>query len=290
MNNNDSSFTKSYVNAFPTAYVSYQLNDNNSFNVNFGRRIDRPDYGSLNPFLFFLDQYTYQAGNPYLQPQFSNNFEISHTYRNFLTTTLNYSKTTNFFSETFEQQDHATIVRNGNIGRRENAGISVSLNLPVTKWWTTILYANVNYNHFSGTLYGENLDVSATTGMGNLNNQFSFGKGWSAELSGWYRTKGIEGQVLIQPMGQVSSAVVKKILKDKGSLKLGIRDIFYTQQAKGSIDFQQTQATFHNTRDSRQVSMTFTYRFGKPFKDQQNNRHSGGANEEANRVKQGGNN
>jgi len=290
VNNNDSAFTRSYVNAFPTVYVSYQLNDNNSFNVNFGRRIDRPDYGSLNPFLFFLDQYTYEAGNPYLQPQFSNNFEISHTYHNFLTTTLNYSKTTNFFSETFEQQDHATIVRNGNIGRRENAGISVSLNLPVTKWWTTILYANVNYNHFSGMLYGENLNVSATTGMGNLNNQFSFGKGWSAELSGWYRTKGIEGQVLIQPMGQVSSAVVKKILKDKGSVKLGIRDIFYTQQAKGSINFQQTEATFHNTRDSRQVSMTFTYRFGKPLKDQQNDRHSGGANEEANRVKQGGNN
>jgi hypothetical protein len=290
VNNNDSAFTRSYVNAFPTVYVSYQLNDKNSFNVNFGRRIDRPDYGSLNPFLFFLDQYTYEAGNPYLQPQFSNNVEISHTYNNFLTTTLNYSRTTNFFSETFEQQDHATIVRNGNIGRRENAGISVSLNLPVTKWWTTILYANVNYNHFSGMLYGENLNVSATTGMGNLNNQFSFGKGWSAELSGWYRTKGIEGQVLIQPMGQVSSAVVKKILKDKGSVKLGIRDIFYTQQAQGSINFQQTQATFHNKRDSRQVSMTFTYRFGKPFKDQQNNRHSGGANEEANRVKQGGNN
>jgi hypothetical protein len=84
--------------------------------------------------------------------------------------------------------------------------------------------------------------------------------------------------------------VVKKILKDKGSLKLGIRDIFYTQQAEGSINFQQTQATFHNKRDSRQASLTFTYRFGKPFKGQQNNRHSGGANEEANRVKQGGNN
>jgi hypothetical protein len=290
VNNNDSSFKKSYVNAFPTVYVSYQLNDNNSFNFNFGRRIDRPDYGDLNPFLFFLDQYTYQAGNPYLQPQYSNNFELSHTYHNFLTTTLNYGQTRNFFSETFEQNDHATIVRNGNIGKRENAGISVSLHLPVTKWWTTILYANVNYNHFSGMLYGENLDVSATTGMGNLNNQFTIGKGWSAELSGWYRTKGIEGQVLIHPMGQVSSAVVKKILKDKGSLKLGIRDIFYTQQAEGSINFQQTQATFHNKRDSRQASLTFTYRFGKPFKGQQNNRHSGGANEEANRVKQGGNN
>lgn len=290
VNKNDSSFTRSYVSAFPTLYVSYQMNDNNQFSANFGRRIDRPDYGDLNPFLFFLDQYTYQAGNPYLQPQYTTNFEVSHTYHNFLTTTLNYSNTKNFFSETFEQQDHATIVRNGNIGRRENAGASVSLNIPVTKWWSSILYANVNYAHFSGALYGENLNVSATTVMGNLNNQFKFSHGWSAELSGWYRTAGIEGQIYIHPLGQVSAAVVKQILKEKGSLKFGIRDIFYTQQVKGSINFQQTQATFHNTRDSRQVSLTFSYRFGKPIKDTQNNRHSGGADEEANRVKTGGNN
>ncbi|MDP4251768.1 MAG: outer membrane beta-barrel family protein, partial [Bacteroidota bacterium] len=290
INNNDSAFTRSYVNAFPTVYISYQLNDKNSFSANFGKRIDRPDYGSLNPFLFFLDQYTYQAGNPYLQPQYTTNFEMSHTYHNFLTTTLNYSNTKNFFSETFEQEGHATIVRNGNIGRRENAGVSVSLNLPITKWWTSILYTNLNYSHFNGMLYGENLDVSATTLMGNLNNQFKFSKGWGGELSGFYRTPGIEGQVYIRSLGQVSAAVVKQVLKEKGSLKLGIRDMFNTQQVRGSIDFQQTEAVFHNIRDSREVSLTFSYRFGKPIKGAQNNRHSGGADEESNRVKAGGGN
>ncbi len=288
--NNDSAFSKSYVNAFPTAYISYQLNDNNMFGLNFGRRIDRPDYGDLNPFLFFLDQYTYQAGNPYLQPQYTTNIELSHTYHNMLTTTLNYSNTKNFFSETFEQEGHATIVRNGNIGRRQNAGVSVSLNLSMTKWWTVILYTNLNYNHFNGVLYGENLDVSAVNLLGNLNNQFKFGKGWGGEISGFYRTAGLEGQVLIKPVGQTSAAIVKQLFKEKGSLKLGVRDIFYTQQFRGAINFQETQATFHNSRDSRQVSLTFTYRFGRPIKGPQNNRHSGGADEEANRVKAGGNN
>jgi hypothetical protein len=278
------------VSAFPTAYISYQLNDNNMFGLNFGRRIDRPDYGDLNPFLFFLDQYTYQAGNPYLQPQYTTNIELSHTYHNMLTTTLNYSNTKNFFSETFEQEGHATIVRNGNIGRRQNAGVSVSLNLTVTKWWTVILYTNLNYNHFNGMLYGQNLDVSAVNLLGNLNNQFKFGKGWGGEISGFYRTAGLEGQVLIKPVGQTSAAIVKQLFNEKGSLKLGVRDIFYTQQFRGAINFQETQATFHNSRDSRQVSLTFTYRFGKPIKGPQNNRHSGGADEEANRVKAGGNN
>src|SRR5450432_3240869 len=290
VNNNDSSFKKSYVNAFPTAYITYELNDKNSFNLNFGRRIDRPDYGDLNPFLFFLDEYTYQAGNPYLQPQISTNIELSHTYHNVLTTTLNYSNTVNFFAETFQQEGHATIVRRGNIGRRENGGVAVSLNMPLTKWWNTTVYVNVNYNRFTGMLYGENLDVSGITGMGNMTNMFKFTNGWSAELSGWYRTSGIEGQILIQPLGQTSAAIAKQIMKEKASLKLGLRDMFYTQQVKGTIDFQETQATFHNSRDSRQLSLTFTYRFGQAIKGPQNNRHSGGADDESSRLKKGGNN
>jgi iron complex outermembrane recepter protein len=290
INNNDSSFKKSYVNAFPSAYITYELNDKNVFNFNFGRRIDRPDYGDLNPFLFFLDEYTYQAGNPYLQPQYSTNIELSHTYHNELTTTLNYSNTQNFFAETFQQDGHATIVRRGNIGRRENAGIAVSLNKPLTKWWTTTLYVNVNYNHFTGELYGEMLNVDAVTGMGNMTNMFKFKKGWSAELSGWYRTSGIEGQIYIHPVGQITTAIARQILKEKGTLKLGLRDVFYTQQIKGTIDFQQTQASFHNTRDSRQLSLTFTYRFGKAIKGAQANRHAGGADDESSRLKKGGNN
>jgi hypothetical protein len=290
VNNNDSSFTRSYVNAFPTAYISYELNDKNTFNVNFGRRIDRPDYGDLNPFLFFLDEYTYQAGNPYLQPQYTTNLELSHTYHNELTTTLNYSNTVNFFAETFQQDGHATIVRRGNIGRRQNAGIAMSFNKSLTKWWNTTLYVNVSYNHFTGELYGEPLNADAVTGMGNMTNIFKFSKVWTAELSGWYRTSGIEGQILIRPMGQLTTAISKQIMKEKGSLKLGIRDIFYTQQAKGTIDFQETQASFHNTRDSRQLSLTFTYRFGKVVKDARTNHHSGGADDESSRLKKGGNN
>jgi len=286
---NDSTFSKSYFNAFPTVYITYELNDKNTFNLNFGRRIDRPDYGDLNPFLFFLDEYTYQAGNPYLQPQTTTNIELSHTFRGVLTTTLNYSNTQNFFAETFEQQGHATIVRRGNIGRRENGGIAVSFNKPLTKWWTTSVYLNVNYNHYTGELYGEPLDEAAVTGMANMNNQFKFNNGWSAELSGWYRSAGIEGQIMIGPMGQTSTAVAKQIWNGKASVKLGLRDIFYTQQAKGTIDFQQTQASFHNSRDSRQLSLSFTYRFGKAIKGPAS-RHQGGADDESSRLKKGGNN
>ena len=288
--NNDSSFSRSYVNLFPTLYLTYEANQKNTFTLNYGRRIDRPAYQDLNPFLFFLDQYTYQAGNPYLQPQYTNNVEFSHTYNHWLTTTLNYSYTVNFFTETFQQSGQATIVRNGNIGSRQNAGIAVSAMRPVAKWWTAILYTNVNYNKFTGVLYGQNIDVSATTLLLNVNNQFSFQHGWSGELSGFYRTKGVEGQVIVDPLGQGTAAIAKKIMKDKASLKLSVRDFLYTNQVKGYINFQETDATFHNRRDSRQVAMTFSWNFGKPLKGVSNNgRRNSGAGEEQSRVKSGGN-
>jgi hypothetical protein len=91
-------------------------------------------------------------------------------------------------------------------------------------------------------------------------------------------------------MGAASAAISKKLLKDKASVKLAIRDIFYTQNARGAIDFQQTQATFRNTRDSRQVAMTFSYNFGKPLKGMTGGRRRSGAGEEQNRVNAGGNN
>lgn len=289
---NDSSFSKTYNDLFPTVYISYKADKNNQLAINFGRRIDRPAYQDLNPFLFFIDKYTYGQGNPYLKPQYSNNVELSHIYKDFITTTLNYGVTNNLFIETFDQADdingeynYITIFRQGNIGKMTNAGISMNVQKPVTKWWSTMIYANYNYRKFNGLVNNEMVEVEAGNFVTNINNQFKFSKGWSAEISGWYRTKGIEGQIIIEPMGACNVGIGKQVLKNKGTLKLNVRDIFYTQVAKGQINFESTEATFQNYRDTRVVNVTFSYRFGKPMNGGNGQRKKGGANEEQNRVK-----
>lgn len=286
----DSSFTKNYINLFPTVYVSYSLNDKNTFSANYGRRIDRPDYGDLNPFYYFLDEYTYQVGNTLLQPQFSDNIEISHTYNGFLTTTVNYSKIHHVFTDVIKQitSERKTFQTKENLASKTNYGIAVSANFPVSKFWSTNLYTNINYNAYSGVLDGGNLEISATTFMANMNNQFSFKNGWSAELSGFYRSKGIEGEIVINPMWRLDAGVQKLILKKKGSLKFGVRDIFNSQNFSGNIKYLDIDAYIKNIRDSRTFSLTFSYRFGKPIKNQQR-RRTGGASEEQNRVKSSGN-
>ena len=280
----DSSFKKGYTNIFPTAYASYDANKKNQFAFSFGRRINRPDYEDLNPFLFFLDKFTYGAGNPFLKPLYANVFEVSHTYKQFLTTTLNYSNTKDLFSESFEQKGFATIVSQRNFGKVNNVSLSSNAQLSPAKWWKAMIYAEARFQEYKGVLSDQNLNIHGTNYTLNINNQFTFKKGWSAELSGFYRTKGIEGQIIIHALNQINAGVKKDVLKGKGSLKLLVRDMFGPMKVIGNINFQNTEASFKQYRDTRVASLSFNYRFGKPIKGLKS-RKSGGANEEQNRVK-----
>lgn len=279
----DSTFKKSYTGLFPTMFAGYKLNDKNQFGFSYGRRISRPDYESLNPFIFFIDKYTYEAGNPFLKPMYANVFELSHTYNKFLTSTFNYTHSKDMFSEYFEQSGFATIVKQNNYGSINDISLSLNAELKPTKRWTMMPYAEFNYNNVNSQLYGFELKTSGTGFSSNINNQFSFKNGWSAELSGFYRSKMKRGQFEIASMNQISTGVSKQVLKNKGSLKLSVADIFNSGRQKGVVNIQNTVAAFAQKRDSRNVGITFSYRFGKPLKIQQ--RKSGGAGDEQNRIK-----
>lgn len=262
----DSSFVRNYTNLFPTSYITYSANEKNQYSINFGRRIDRPSYQDLNPFIFYLDNFTYNKGNPFLQPQISNNFELGYTYNQFITTTINYSITDKIFQESMIQDGFATIVQTNNIGTKTNYGITTNIQYEAKKIFSSNVYFAYTHDNYKGEVAGDKLDLSADMYLISVNNQFKFNKGWSAELSGWYRTKGIEGQLLINPLSQTSMAVQKQVLKNKGTFKLGVRDIFLTNFPSGIIRFSKTEATFSNRRDSRIFSLSFTYRFGKASK------------------------
>ncbi len=173
-NQQDSSFSRSYTSLFPTAFVSYQLNENNQIALSAGRRIDRPAYQQLNPFISYIDKYTQMAGNPYLQPQISNNIELSHTYKNMFTTTLNYSVIHNMMNETLIHNDSLIIRSIGNIGTRYNLGIAESATIPFTKWYTGIFFANLYENKYNGEVNGYPLNAQQLSLALNINNQFSF--------------------------------------------------------------------------------------------------------------------
>lgn len=285
-------FKRNYTQLFPTAFVQYKANEKNTFGLNYGRRINRPDYEDLNPFILFLDKYTFEQGNPNLQPQFSHNIELSHTYKGFLTTTLNYTRTTDIINEVLEQNTDAneTFVKKANIAKQEQFGIAISAGGQLNKWWSGNVYANVYRNRFEGIINGDFVDISATTGQFNVVNQFKFGKTWAGEVSGFYRTPGVDGVFKINGFGMMNMGVTKQIMKGKGSLRFNVRDVLYSQKISGNIKYSNIDAAFQQKRDSRQVSLGFTYRFSKgKMNGGAPKRRNSGADDEKNRVKTGDN-
>jgi hypothetical protein len=282
----DSSFVRSYNSFFPTLFLSYTADTASlhQFGFSYGRRINRPNYQDMNPFTYPLDRFTLYGGNPYLRPTFSHAFELSHTFKNMVTTTLQYSLVQDAINETIEQNNNIFYSRPGNIGSQVSYGISVNATLQPVKWWTIQLYTEVTHNDFDAILYGQKLRNKGTYWVGNTTLQFQAGKTWGIEVGGNYQTSIYSGQFVLIPVGTARLAFSKKVLKNQGSLKLGINDLFYTQQPGGNIKgLGNSTARWYSLLDSRVVTGTFSYRFnkGKTLKVRQID----GSESERNRVR-----
>lgn len=291
---NDSSFKRNYTNLFPNVGVTYAVNDKNQLSLAYSRRIRRPNYEDLNPFVFFLDSLTYGQGNPYLQPQFSNNVELSHTFNRFLTTTINYTLTNNIITEILQQDNEkkTAFQVKDNISKMRQWGITITANKQVKKWWMANVYANLYNNKYNG-IYNNGsvnipVEVNVTGFMGNMSNTFTFAKTWMAELSGWYAYRLSEGLLIGTSMGSLNMAVAKQILNKKGTIKAGVRDIFRTSNFNGFTRYADVNIDIRNSRkmDNPVFNVSFVYKFGKNGISQARNR-TGSAGEEQNRIKSG---
>ena len=282
----DSSFVKHYTNLFPTAYFSYNLDTagHNVLVASYGRRIGRPSYGSLNPFTFFVDKFTYFSGNPFLKPQFTDNYKLAYSFRSLFTVAVAYNRTTDVQNETIHKDGNVFVSTTGNIGQQKTWDFSVNSNLQPTKWWSVNLYAEVYNNTYQGQFYTGYLNQSQYTFSANGNNQFTLSKTWSAELSGWYNTGGTYGQFVSIPTGMLNVAVQKKILNNKASIKFNVRDVLKSFSPSGTItNIADATATYHNFVDTQVATLSFTYSFGKST-NVPHKRDTGGAESEQGRA------
>jgi len=282
----DSSFINHYTNLFPTAYFSYNLDTagHKVLVLSYGRRIGRPNYGSLNPFTFFVDEFTYFSGNPFLRSQFTDNYRLAYSYRSLFTVAAAYNHTTDVQGETIHRSGSVFISTQGNIGQQKTLDLSVNTSFQPAKWWSVNLYAEVYKNTYQGAFYTGYLNQSQVTFSGNGNNQFTLSKTWSAEISGFYDSGGTYGQFVTLPKGMLNAAVQKKIFNNKGSIKLNMRDILHTFSPSGSItNIVGAHASFHNTLDTQVATLAFTYSFGKQTNTPQK-RETGGADSEQGRA------
>jgi outer membrane receptor protein involved in Fe transport len=285
---NDSTFTRNFTNLFPSAFISYAINKTNSLTVSYSRRITRPNYQDLNPFTFFLDSLSYRQGNPFLLPQFTHNMELTHAFKGKIITTLNYNTTKNVISQLLRQNDNDRIVflTVDNVAQFRNIGVSVTVPVAVTKWWNLNFFTNVFNNHYKGIYNADPIDISYTSFMANATNSFTIKKGFTMELSGFYRAKGVDNLSVAQPVYMMNMAAQKQIMKGKGTLRLNVRDPFAWMRFRALTEYSNIYVNIFSQGDARQVTATFTYRFGKSQQGPQR-RRSNASQEEQNRVGSG---
>ena len=262
----DTSFSRTYGSLFPTFYAQTALDSlgKHGLNFSYGRRVDRPYFQDLNPFISPLDKFTFYTGNPNLLPTFSHNLSLTYSYNNKINTSLSYSITTNGIRETLEIQDGIYYSRPGNIATSQYLALSVDASLPITKWYSINAYAEAAYVQFDSQLYTEQLNSSGINVYTQASNIFRFKKGWRMDISGRYMTDQVASQLLIRGYAMVSMGIQKVILDGKGSIKLSANDLFYTQRGDGVINnLHQTEADWNSKYDSRSITATFSLRFGK---------------------------
>ncbi|HEY1018609.1 MAG TPA: outer membrane beta-barrel protein [Sediminibacterium sp.] len=265
-------FDSSYLQLFPSAYFNYKIKDDQTLGISVSRRIDRPGYSQLNPFLFLIDVTTYSTGRPSLLPQFTWAYELNYTVKG-INFSASYSHTKNNqniaiarFKDVFPnipQMDNVTVQIPINLSSSDYYGLSVAAPVRVNSRWNMINNANLYYNHFNGSLGATTLNNGKPAFDYRMNNTFTLGKGWVTELNGNFTTGGQYGFMVQDPLWGIAVGVQKSLLKNKGTLRLNVTDIFWTNLPKAVITYTNYIEKWHAKRETRIATLSFTYRFGK---------------------------
>ena len=273
---------------FPSLFISRNFNDNNSINFSYSRRITRPTFNEMAPFVIFFDPNTFISGNAALQPSISDNLKLDYRHKTIL------------FSIQYSHEDSA-IVRfqrriipgtnqermvSENMKNRKTAAFTISFPVKVADWWR--MQNNLIGNWFEVNSYFEDgtpVRIQTQNFRVTLINMFTLPKDFSAELIGFYQSKGLFGITTFLPFRGVNVGIQKKLPNDHGSLRFGIDDVFNSLEFRGRTNFQEQNLVSNNTFDfsQRTYKLSYSRNFGnKKLKSQR--RRATGAEEERKRV------
>ena len=269
-------FNNDYFELFPSAFFNYKLKEDNTLGVSVSRRIDRPGYNQLNPFLFQIDATIYATGDPHLRPQMTWSYEMSYTMKK-MNFTLGYSHSTDPQNvvlsrildviPTFEikpgQDSNITVQIPVNLQSSDYFGLTATMPVRISKWWNMINNVNIFYNHFNANLGGVSLNNGDPSARIRTNNNFTLGKGWTTEFNANLNTGGRSGYMIFEPNWGIDIGAQKTIFDGKGTVRLNITDIFWTNLPNATITYEGRYVeNWHAYRDSRVATLSFNYRFG----------------------------
>lgn len=268
---------RDYLNLFPSIFVKQQVTDDYEINYSYSRRLQRPNYGQLNPFFSYRDPYTYWQGNPYLRPQYTHAFGITQLYKQNYSLILNYQLTKDVIVELPAiVPDSATIIYYiGNSDDSENLSLTAVVPFKIMKNWDTNNTVLVYYNKYSTLVDKEQVITDQVSYMLQSNHNIILPLSLRMEIIATYNGPAVYALYIVEPRWWVNVGFKKSFMDEKLDISLNINDIFKSQRliiaasvGEGNVnDFDQY---FRN----RNVGLTLRYNFSKGAKIDERRRNS----------------
>lgn len=255
-----------YTKLFPTAYVTYNPNDDNSWSLNYGKRINRPSYSSLNPFRWYSNPYSYTEGNPFLQPSFVDNFELSHLFKNNLNSSLYVSITEDGTDQvTLTDSDtniQATVRRN--FLEEYVIGLTQSYTFNKVRWFESYLQYDLGFSKIKSDIPNTIKEQDGFNFYFSVDNSFYFNnkKTFLGELNFWYSSPGVGGVDYITESYATDIGLKLLLFEKQFQISLVGSDIFRTNESTIKSVVNNIRQEYRNYYDNRQFRVSMVYRFG----------------------------
>ena len=264
---------RNYTNLFPSASVSKKLNDRHSLQFSYSRRINRPDYEDLNPFRFYVDAFVFYQGNPLLQPELANSFELNYSLGKNLHASIYFTDVKDVMTSVLTQipEQNVTIRSIANIEGFRNIGMNLNHTYKPLPFWTSINNANVFENNYFGTFNAERIKNRSWSYELQSNNIFKLPKSWAFEINGQYNSDQSNGVFVRKGFGFVSVGLMKSVWKDRLSLKLAANDIFKTMNYHADSHSGSVRMNQQFNLDTRTLIFSASLKLGKELSKKKRN-------------------
>lgn len=258
-------YTRNYLNLFPTLSIDYNRSKSHVFSLGYNKRIQRPDYNNLNPYIFFVDVLNYFQGNPYLKQAYVHNFNLNYAYKGSVFNSLTFSRYESAISGYTSQDDFTKLSTEHltNLNYFQILRYSFFVRRELKKWWTISFNFGTYYVGYSGQLNGQAYSLSAIPHYEWLNNTFILPHDLKLELTTYYWGPWLGIATRYKQRGAASIAVKKSFLKNAMTCSVGVNDIFFSETFTSTADFQNQKWERFNSNDTRRLNISLSYNFGK---------------------------
>ncbi len=265
--NNDQRNPADYFNLFPSVFLKKNLNKSASdyLTFNFSRRVQRPPFSSLNPYQFYIDNYTVARGNPYLVPSFINSFELAYTLKNKYTASVFLDKQKDMIGEYLMTNSDTLLSIDipKNFGNRTNYGLTFNVPIEIEKWWQ--MQNNITIRHESLSIQGYTIITSPLELQ--TTQEFSLPGNFTLSANAFYYSRETSGNIVLKNIAEIDLGLQKKLFQNKLTAKISANDLFKLRDINATVYYNGGTMLFKSDRQWQTVNLSLVYNFdlGKTF-------------------------